>query len=191
MPHAPSVGDSQLSSSNRTSCARRSMPQASRLCEIQLLHLVWRRLEDHLELVVLEQAVRVLAEAAVGRPPRRLHVGHVPGLGPEHAQERLRVHRAGSHLDVERLLEQAPARGPELRELEDELLQCDHSIALPGVPHLAKHPGGLQFLVEVQVQQAAVHRLELPRRARRERQRVEPIGRRLRRGPAGTAAHRR
>ena len=35
--------------------------------EVQLLHFVGRRLEDHLELVVLEQAVRVLAEPAVGR----------------------------------------------------------------------------------------------------------------------------
>ena len=58
--------------------------------EIELLHLVGRRLEDHLELVVLEQPIRVLAEAAVGRPPRRLHVGDVPVRGPEHAQERLR-----------------------------------------------------------------------------------------------------
>ena len=46
--------------------------------QIQLLHFVGRRLEDHLELMVLEQAVGVLAEAAVGRPARRLHVGDVP-----------------------------------------------------------------------------------------------------------------
>src|SRR5262245_10188387 len=36
--------------------------------EIELLDLVGRRLEDHLELVMLEQAIRVLSEAAVVRP---------------------------------------------------------------------------------------------------------------------------
>ena len=77
--------------------------------QVQLLDLVRRRLEDHLELMVLEQAVRVLAEPAVGRAARRLHVSHVPRLRPEHAQERLGMHRAGSHLDVERLLQQAAA----------------------------------------------------------------------------------
>ena len=91
--------------------------------QVQLLHFVGRRLEDHLELVVLEQAVRVLAEAAVGRPPRRLDVGDVPVRRAEHAQERLRVHRAGADLDVERLLQHAAARRPELRQLQDETLK--------------------------------------------------------------------
>ena len=48
-------------------------------------------------------------------------------LRAEHAQKRLGMHRAGAHLDVERLLQEAAARGPELRQLEDELLQRDHS----------------------------------------------------------------
>ena len=37
------------------------------------------------------------------------------------------MHRAGAHLDIERLLQEAAAGGPELGELEDELLQRDHS----------------------------------------------------------------
>ena len=48
--------------------------------EIDLLHFVGRRLEDHLVLVVLEQPVRVLAESPVVRPSRRLDVGDAPGL---------------------------------------------------------------------------------------------------------------
>ena len=63
----------------------RAQVDAARLeaLQVELLDLVGRRLEDHLELVVLEQPVRVLAEAAVGRPPRRLHVGDVPvAAGP-------------------------------------------------------------------------------------------------------------
>ena len=91
--------------------------------EIDLLHFVGRRLEDHLVLVVLEQAVRVLAEAAVVGPARRLHVGDAPRLGPEHAEQRLGMRGAGADLEVERLLQQAAVRGPERRQLEDEVLE--------------------------------------------------------------------
>ncbi len=57
--------------------------------EIQRLHIVGRRLQDDLELLMLEEAVGVLAEAPVGRPPRRLHVRDIPRRRPEHAQEGL------------------------------------------------------------------------------------------------------
>ncbi len=74
--------------------------------------------------MVLEQPVGILAEPAVGRPARGLHVGHVPGLRPEHPQERLGVHRAGAHFDVERLLNQAPLCRPVVGEFGDEVLKC-------------------------------------------------------------------
>ena len=123
MPQAPSVGDSQLSSSNRMSCCRGLMPQASRLSRYSLLHFVGRRLEDHLVLVVLEQPVRVLAEPAVVGPPRRLHVGDAPRLRAEHAEQRLGMRGAGADFEVERLLQQAAVRRPERRQLEDEILK--------------------------------------------------------------------
>jgi hypothetical protein len=56
---------------------------------------------------MLEQAVRVLAEAAIGRPPGRLDVRDAPVSGSEHPQKRLRVHRPCAHLDVERLMKEA------------------------------------------------------------------------------------
>ena len=147
-------------------------PQIDPAClealQVELLHLVGRRLQDDLELLVLEQPVGVLTEAAVGGPTRRLDVRDVPWFRPQHAQERLGMHRPGAHLDVEWLVQQAAARGPELRELEDELLQRDHSTGgfrrpsavarggpvprsapawrlrsasiLTGVPHLAENP---------------------------------------------------
>ena len=80
--------------------------------EIQLLHVVRRRLQDDLELLVLEQPVGVLAEAAVGRTTGRLDVGDVPVLRAEHPQEGLGVHRPGAHLDVERLLQEAARERP-------------------------------------------------------------------------------
>ena len=86
------------------------MPHRLEALQVQLLHFVRRRLQDDLELMVLEQPVRVLAEPTVGRTPRRLHVGHVPRRRAEHPQKRFRVHRARTHLDVERLLQQTPTR---------------------------------------------------------------------------------
>src|SRR3990170_4115502 len=45
----------------------------------------------------------------------------------EHPEKRFGMHRPGAHLDVERLLKEAAPGSPEFRQLEDELLQCDHS----------------------------------------------------------------
>ncbi len=103
----------------------RTQIDAARLqtLQIQILHVVGRRLEDDLELVMLEQPVGVLAETAVGRPARRLDVGDVPGLRAEHAEERLRVHGAGAELDVERLLDEAALRGPVVRQLQNQILE--------------------------------------------------------------------
>src|SRR5581483_9585328 len=91
--------------------------------QVDLLHVVGRRFQHDLKLMVLEQPVRIFAEAAVGGPPRRLHVRDVPVRRPEHPQERLRVHRAGADLDVERLLQRAAARGPEFRQLQNQVLK--------------------------------------------------------------------
>jgi hypothetical protein len=77
--------------------------------QVKLLHVVWGRLEDYLELLVLQQPVWVLSEPAVRRAARRLHVRDVPMRRSEDAQERLRVHRPGAHFDVERLLQQTAA----------------------------------------------------------------------------------
>src|SRR5438067_13403630 len=58
----------------------------------------------------------------------------------KHAKKRLRVHRAGADLDVERLLQRAAARYPEFRQLQDQILKghlscrtksCATSIAGP------------------------------------------------------------
>ena len=66
---------------------------------------------------------RVLAEPAVVGPTRRLHIGHAPRLGTEHAEEGFRMRRPGADLEVERLLQQAPVRGPVRGQLEDEVLE--------------------------------------------------------------------
>src|SRR5688572_3271295 len=98
--------------------------------EVELLYLVRRRFEDHLILVMLEQAVRVLSKASIIGAPRRLHVGHAPRLGAEDAEQRLGMGCARADLEVERLLQQTPVRGPVRRQLEDEVLKR-HAILNP------------------------------------------------------------
>src|SRR6185436_19697696 len=71
--------------------------------EVALLDVVGRGLENHLVLVVVLQPVRVVAVAPVLRPARRLHVGRVPRLGADRAQEGRGVEGAGADFHVVRL----------------------------------------------------------------------------------------
>src|ERR687883_348436 len=77
MPHAPRVGDSQLSSSNLTSCCRGLMPHASRLSRYSCCT------------------------------------------------------SSGAGFEVQRLLERAAARRPELGKLQDQSLKRHESSSLP------------------------------------------------------------
>ena len=76
------------------------MPMALKRVEVQVEHVVRRRLQDHLVLVVVLKPVRVLAVASVGGPTRRLRVGGVPAVRSQRAQRRRRVERARADLDV-------------------------------------------------------------------------------------------
>ena len=80
-------------------------------------------LEDDLELVVHLEAVGVLAVAPVIGTHGGLHVGHVPRLGAQDAQEGGRVHRPGADLGVVGLPEHGAALGPEVLEFEDDFLK--------------------------------------------------------------------
>ena len=88
-----------------------------------LLDLVGRGFQDDLILQMLEQAVRVLPESAVVRTPGGLDVGHAPRFRPEDAEEGFWMRRPRPDLEIEWLLQQAPVRGPEGREFENEILK--------------------------------------------------------------------
>jgi len=92
------------------------LPRVDAAClkavEVDLLHVIRRRLQDDLKLVVLEQAVRVLPKPAVVRPPGRLHVRHAPRLRSEHAKQCFRMRRAGAHFQIEGLLQETSVRRP-------------------------------------------------------------------------------
>ena len=123
-PQAPSVGLSQSSSTKRISWASGSMPDRSEALEIEILQILRRRLEDHLELVVVLQAIGVLAVTAVGRPARGLDIGRAPWLGAERAQRRGGMEGAGADLDVVGLQEDAALLGPEALQDQDQFLKA-------------------------------------------------------------------
>ena len=91
--------------------------------EIKLLHVHRRRLQDQLELGVLEEPVRILAVAPVGRPPRGLRVAHPVGLRPQHAQKRLWTHGSRAHFHVVGLLDHASPLRPEALQAEQQILK--------------------------------------------------------------------
>lgn len=91
-----------------------------------------RGLEHDLVLVVVLQAVRVFAVAAVLGAARRLHVGGAPRLGADGAQEGGRVRGAGADFHVVRLQQGAALLVPIVLEREDDLLEGEHRVRKSG-----------------------------------------------------------
>ena len=91
--------------------------------QVHVLDVGRGRLDDHLVLVVVAQAVGVLAVAAVGGAHGRLDVGGAPGTGVEAAQERRGVEGAGADLGVVRLDDDAALPLPEGLQAADDLLE--------------------------------------------------------------------
>src|SRR3990170_522972 len=96
--------------------------------EIEVLEVGGRRLQDHLELVVMLEPVRVLAVAAVLGAAARLHIGGAPRLGPKRAQGGGGMKGRSPHLHVVRLEDDAALIGPEALEPEDQVLEGQGAI---------------------------------------------------------------
>ena len=91
--------------------------------EIELLQVRRVGLQDDLVLVVVLQAVGVLAVAAVLGPARGLDVGGVPRLRPERAQGGGGVEGAGADLHVVGLQHQAAVTRPIVVQRQDQPLE--------------------------------------------------------------------
>ena len=87
------------------------------------LDVLGRGFQDHLVLVIVLEAVGVLAVAAVGGPPGGLHVGHVPGFRPQDPEEGGGVEGARPHLDIVRLLDDTAPRRPEALQGHQQFLK--------------------------------------------------------------------
>src|SRR5690606_9098553 len=98
-------------------------PEFLQRAEVELDDVVRVGLHHHLVLVVVLQAVGVLAVAPVGGAARGLHVGRVPRLGPDRTQEGGRMEGAGADLQVERLDQHAALRRPVRVEAGDQFLE--------------------------------------------------------------------
>lgn len=96
--------------------------------QVQLQDVVGRGLQDHLELVVVLQAVGVLAIAAILGATAGLHVGGLPRLGADGAQEGGGVRRAGADFHVIGLEQCAAVFGPVGLQFQNDLLEGQHGV---------------------------------------------------------------
>src|SRR5438876_870265 len=115
MPHAPSVGDSQLSSSKRMSCFLSAMPRAARLFK----YTSCTSAGEGLRMNVLVEAIGIFPIATVGGPTAGLHEPDAVRLRAQDPQKRFRVHRARPDFHIVGLLQHAALLHPEFREFED------------------------------------------------------------------------
>ena len=90
--------------------------------EVKVLNVGRRRLEDDLILHVLEEAIGILAVAAVGRTTRGLNITDAVRFGAEHPEKRFRRHGSGANFHIVRLLQHATVAGPEILQTEYEFL---------------------------------------------------------------------
>ncbi|MNV63711.1 hypothetical protein D3C71_1563170 [compost metagenome] len=91
--------------------------------QIEFLNVVGGRLDDHLELVVVLQAVRVFTVAAVGGTAGRLHVGAGDGLRAQGTQTGHGVGSTGTHFHIQRLNDGTALAGPIVLQLQDQALK--------------------------------------------------------------------
>jgi len=91
--------------------------------QIQFLYILRRRFQDHLQLHVLEQPVRIFTVATIGGTPRGLHISNLIRLRPKHPQKRFRSHGTRSHLYVIGLLQHTSALSPKCLQAQDEFLE--------------------------------------------------------------------
>src|SRR6266542_5197694 len=91
--------------------------------EIKILNVSRSGLQDDLILMVFVETIGIVSVSTVSRTARRHHIGHSIGLRPQHPQEGLGSHRAGSHFQVVGLLQHTPLPVPELLQCEDYSLK--------------------------------------------------------------------
>ena len=94
--------------------------------QIDFLDVGGRGLEDDLELGVPIKAVGILGIPTVCRSTRGLDVGNGIGLGTQHPEEGLGVHRSGPYLDIVGLLDDAAVFHPETQQLVNDFLKRLH-----------------------------------------------------------------
>ena len=80
--------------------------------EVEILQIRRIGLQDHLILIVVLQAIGVVAIASIAGAPARLHIGRTPGFATQCSQNGGGMQRPGPDLDVVRLENGATLRAP-------------------------------------------------------------------------------
>ena len=91
--------------------------------QVKLLGVYRRRLNEHLELIVVLHAVGVFAVAAVGRTAAGLRIAGAPLGGTERAQRGRGMEGTGTDLGVIGLHNDAALLAPVLLEAQDDVLE--------------------------------------------------------------------
>ena len=91
--------------------------------QVKFLNILRRRLQDHLQLLMLEEAIGIFAVTSIRRTTRRLHIGNFVRLWPQYSQESFRSHGARADLDIVWLLQHTSALRPESLQTQDQLLK--------------------------------------------------------------------
>ena len=98
-------------------------PDGGERIQVELLRVLGARLDEHLELIVMLQTVRVLAVAAVGRTATGLRIAGAPRLLAEAAQQRRGMEGPRADLGIVGLHDRAAVTRPVGLELEDHVLE--------------------------------------------------------------------
>ena len=98
--------------------------------QVHGLHILGRRLDHHLVLVVVLQPVGVLAVASVRGPAAGLDVGRLPRFRAEGAEQGGGVEGAGAHLHVVGLEHNAAGGGPVAVQSGNNILKI-HAVLFP------------------------------------------------------------
>ncbi len=104
--------------------------QVAQGTQVQLLKVVGRGLDADLELIVVLQAKRIVAVAAIRGPAGGLHIGRTPGFGAHRAQKSRGVKRAGPHLHVVGLQNDAALVRPVFLQRKNEILKGARRLGL-------------------------------------------------------------
>jgi hypothetical protein len=87
------------------------------------LNIVRCRLQHDLILIVVLQAIWILAVSSIRRPPTWLRIGCPPGLRTKGSEERGWMKGARPHLQIIGLMDDAALLGPVSMQREDEILE--------------------------------------------------------------------
>ena len=100
-------------------------PQPRKAFKIDILTIDRRRFDDNLKLIIVLQAIGILAVPPVTRTAAGLHIGGAPRLRPQCPERGRRVKGARAHLDIIRLQKGTALFGPESLERQDHLLEAE------------------------------------------------------------------